>query len=80
MLNSKVLPKFGYYVPALTAMEPDREPHPNSTIDKQEIQFMKNIINGKYTVSHYIWVTIRYFSKTRKYRTIPIRNEENNRK
>ena len=46
LLNSKVLPKFGYYVPALCAMDPDRDPHPNCGIALGEIEFMTNIING----------------------------------
>lgn len=47
LLNSKVLSKFGHYIPALSAMHPDREPHPNCGVSKNEIEFMRNVINGK---------------------------------
>ena len=42
-----MLSKFGHYVPALSAMHPDREPHPNCGVSKNEIEFMTNVINGK---------------------------------
>ena len=50
LLNSKVLSKFGHYIPALSAMHPDREPHPNCGVSKDEIEFMRNVINGNKNV------------------------------
>ena len=31
-------------------MHPDREPHPNCGVSKDEIEFMRNVINGNKNV------------------------------
>ena len=57
--TTKVLSKFGHYIPALSAMHPDREPHPNCGVSKDEIEFMRNVINGKriFVKSYYVMIT-----------------------
>ena len=63
LFNSKVLPKFGFTIPALKVifgfcsklikklkvMDAERRPHPNCGIPPEEIDFMQNIILGKIT-------------------------------
>jgi len=75
LLNAKVLPKFGFTIPALKVMDAERRPHPNCGVPMDEISFMQNIISAKPNYIEIVLFELRKIIESAR-RTIPL-NEIN---
>jgi len=75
LLNAKVLPKFGFTIPALKVMDAERQPHPNCGVPMDEISFMHNIISAKPNYIEIVLHELRNIIESAR-RTIPL-NEIN---